>query len=135
MTPIERYSAFFASLTSDFSDESFYAVFATDAIFEDPFQKVYGRQSIIGVFRHMYSTLKNPHFEILESMGNTKSGYIRWTFIYNDEHFSGVSHVLFDSHEYVISHIDYWDAGSNVYEKIPLLGSLLRLIKSKIKAS
>ncbi|WP_373031545.1 hypothetical protein [Sulfurovum sp.] len=29
----------------------------------------------------------------------------------------------------IISHTDYWDAAENMYEKMPIVGSLLRFIK------
>jgi hypothetical protein len=135
MKPIDNYCEFFASLTSDFKDETFYEFFAPHAVFEDPFQRVCTIEEIITVFRHMYTTLNNPRFIIKESMSHEKSGYIRWEFIYDTNRFEGVSHVVFNDEGLVVSHRDFWDAASNVYETIPLLGSLLRLIKHKIKAS
>lgn len=137
---IELYSEFFATLKPDFKDKEFNDVFAPNALFEDPFQKVYGTEAIITVFRHMYATLYAPKFIVIESMGNHKSGYIRWKFLYSrnpnspQECIKGLSHVLFDNKGLVLSHIDYWDAAANVYEKIPLLGWILRLLKNKIKA-
>jgi len=141
MTPIEHYAQFFSTLKSDFRDEVFNDTFSPVALFEDPFQRVRGTEAIITVFRHMYETLYNPRFIIKESLGNEQSGYIRWKFVYarssthTDESFEGVSHVVFDENSFVVSHIDYWDAASNVYEKIPFLGFVLRLMKNKIKAS
>ena len=46
--------------------------------------------------------------------------------------FEGVSRMQINEEGKVISHIDYWDAAENVYEKIPLLGAVLRFIKRKI---
>lgn len=132
---IESYGHFFETLSPTFKDEEFEAVFATDARFADPFQSVVGIKAIIGVFRHMYATLKNPRFEILETFGDADKGYIRWRFHYDSSSFEGVSHVRFDSEGKVLSHIDYWDAASNVYEHIPLLGTVLRWLKHRIKAS
>jgi len=135
MKPIEDYCDFFASLTPDFDDEIFYGIFAPDAVFEDPFQRVCSVEKIITVFRHMYATLNHPKFIIKESMYHEKSGYIRWEFLYDTNRFEGVSHVVFNDEGLVVSHRDFWDAAANVYETIPLLGSLLRLVKHKIKAS
>ena len=135
MNCIENYCKFFSSLTSDFDDELFEQYFASDSLFQDPFQRVQGRKEIIAIFRHMFKTLENPRFVIKESLLNENSGYIRWEFFYNSKSFEGMSHVVFDQNSLVTSHIDYWDAASNVYEHIPILGSLLRLIKTKIIAS
>jgi len=135
MSPIEHYCAFFTSLAPDFDDEIFYEIFAPEAVFEDPFQRVCTIEEIITVFRHMYATLSHPRFIIKESMSHEQSSYIRWEFIYDNSRFEGVSHVVFNNDGLVISHHDFWDAASNIYETIPILGSLLRLIKMRIKAS
>lgn len=135
MNPLESYCEFFGSLSSDFEDQVFEKYFAQYALFQDPFQRVQGRKEIITIFRHMFKTLENPSFIIKESVLNGNSGYIRWEFFYDSKSFEGVSHVVFDENALVASHIDYWDAASNVYEHIPILGSLLRLIKTKIIAS
>ena len=133
MSPIENYGDFFAHLNADFDDEVFHAVFAPDAYFHDPFQEVHTANAIIKIFRHMYRTLDNPKFEILDSIGDEKKGFIRWSFVYGQERFEGVSHVRFDDKGRVVSHIDYWDAASNVYEKIPILGFILNRIKKHLK--
>jgi len=129
---IKSYARFFEDLSHTFKEDEFEKVFAKDAIFADPFQRVQGIKAIVAVFRHMYATLKNPRFEIIETIGDDEKGYIRWHFHYNDRSFEGVSRVQFDSEGKVLSHIDYWDAASNVYETIPIIGSLLRLIKQRI---
>lgn len=40
--------------------------------------------------------------------------------------------MLFDDSGKVIEHIDYWDAGGQVYERLPLLGSILRQVRGSI---
>lgn len=135
MSPLILYAHFFASLRSDFSEESFHSIFAENSYFRDPFQEVHGISGIITLFRHMYATLDHPYFEIIDVQGSDNGGYLRWVFYYNNDSFEGVSHVLFGSDGKVISHIDYWDAASHVYEKIPLLGFILRRIKRRLKAS
>jgi len=129
---IEQYAHFFETLTPTFAESEFKNLFTDDAVFADPFQHVQGVDKIISVFRHMYTTLNHPHFDVIETIGDNEKGYIRWRFYYNESSFEGISHVRFDSNGRVCSHIDYWDAASNVYEKIPLLGSLLRAIKKRL---
>lgn len=131
---IEEYALFFERLSSEFKDDEFETIFDTKAIFADPFQRVQGIKAIINVFRHMYQSLENPRFEILESIQNQDSGYIRWRFHYNTASFEGVSHIRFGKDGKVLSHIDYWDAASNIYEKLPVLGSILRWLRGKLSA-
>jgi hypothetical protein len=40
-----------------------------------------------------------------------------------------------ESHGWQVDlHKDYWDAAQELYEKLPLLGALMRWLKSKLRA-
>lgn len=136
----QDYAFFYDSLTAQTSKEEYASFFNEASTFQDPFQKVQGLDAIHNIFVDMYKTLHQPKFKILETVCDEKSTYIQWTFEYAMspikplESFTGVSRVTFDEHGKVLSHIDYWDAAENIYEKIPLLGSLIRIIKRKIHA-
>lgn len=136
----KQYAHFFESLTKESPLESYELFFNEKSTFEDPFQKVEGLDSIYKVFQHMYATLYEPMFRVTEVVENNAVAYIKWDFHFklsqNDEaqSFEGLSRAEFSEDGKIISHIDYWDAAYNVYEKIPLLGSVLRLIKRKIRA-
>lgn len=47
----------------------------------------------------------------------------------------GTSKVTFNAEGLVDSHIDFWDAGSEVYAKVPLLGWMIRKVRHKLSAS
>jgi hypothetical protein len=44
----------------------------------------------------------------------------------------GMSHLRFDAQGRVVYHQDYWNAADGLYEHIPLLGSLIRMIKRRL---
>lgn len=140
ITYAKQYANFFETLTKESNLESYSVFFNEDSSFEDPFQKVQGLDSIYRVFEHMYETLYEPRFVITELVENTSVTYLKWDFYFKlsqdtSEHsFEGVSRVNFSDAGKVLSHTDYWDAANNVYEKVPLLGSILRFIKRKIRA-
>ena len=46
----------------------------------------------------------------------------------------GVSHLKFDDHGKVAYHRDYWDAAEELYEKVPLLGCIMRRLKNAMAA-
>jgi len=135
---VKEYACFFENLRADDGIEHYKNIFAKDAIFEDPFQRVQGIEAIYKVFEHMFTSLQESKFKVLEIVCGENIAYLKWEFIfYRDAQYSsfeGVSRVVFDENQKVLSHIDYWDAAQNVYEKIPLLGSVLRYIKGKISA-
>lgn len=139
-TSAKAYADFFESITPRTSLEEYSKVFDKKVYFEDPFQKITGVEKVYDVFEHMYATLHNPKFDVHEIICDKECAYLRWDFSYQRsskhdiEKFTGVSRVQFLESGKVISHIDYWDAAENIYEKIPLLGAILRQIKKRITA-
>jgi hypothetical protein len=43
----------------------------------------------------------------------------------------GATHLVFDADGKVTVHRDYWDAAEELYEKLPLLGGLMRWLKRR----
>ena len=136
----KEYVDFFENLTKEDTKDLYKNFFDVNSSFEDPFQKVKGLDAIYKVFEYMYETLCEPKFIVDEIVENGSVAYLKWHFFFKlspkaeEQSFIGVSRVKFDSIGMVVSHVDYWDAAYNVYEKIPLLGSILRMIKRKLHA-
>ncbi|MFT7004658.1 MAG: hypothetical protein ACJAWW_002022 [Sulfurimonas sp.] len=139
-TIAKQYADFFEALSAQDSKEKYEIFFDKNSYFEDPFQKVQGLDAICKVFEHMYKTLHNPKFIVEETVSNDAVTYLRWNFTFKlsknaqKQSFVGVSRVEFTPEGKVLRHVDYWDAAQNVYEKVPLLGSVLRLIKRRLHA-
>ena len=140
MNNAKSYIAFFNNLDKQSVRGDYLKFFDENSYFEDPFQKVKGIDKIYKIFEDMYAKLYNPRFYIQECVSSENVSYIKWTFTYkSDENapetsFVGLSRVEFGDNGKVLEHIDFWDAGANVYEKIPLLGTIIRFIKRKIRA-
>lgn len=43
----------------------------------------------------------------------------------------GTSHLVFSEEGLVTLHRDYWDAAQELYEKLPLVGGLMRWLKKR----
>ncbi|RXJ94576.1 hypothetical protein CRV00_06520 [Malaciobacter molluscorum] len=135
---IKAYCDFFENIHKNTSIDKYKLFFDDNSVFQDPFQKVQGVNKIYKVFQDMYETLHSANFKIKDYSANDKQAFIQWKFIYkmkkssDESSFVGVSIVKFDENSKVISHIDYWDAASNIYEKIPFLGVILKIIRKKI---
>jgi hypothetical protein len=138
LTYAKQYAVFYEKLSADDGIEHYCKVFDKNVYFEDPFHQCRGVDELYHVFEKMYETLHMPRFTINEIICNEQTAYIRWVFDYQRtpiapvEKFTGVSRVQFLHNGKVISHVDYWDAAQHVYEKVPLLGSILSMIKKKI---
>lgn len=106
--------------------------------FVDPFNDVRGLDRFKEVFRHMYATLEEPRFTVRDSAVGGDAGYIRWHFDFilrgRVMTIEGMSEVAFGPDGRVTAHVDHWDAGAQVYARIPVLGGLIRWVRSRLSA-
>ncbi|USX19878.1 nuclear transport factor 2 family protein [Oxalobacteraceae bacterium OTU3REALA1] len=111
-------------------------VYAADAVFKDPFNEIRGHAAIIKVFEHMFVRLREPRFVVVEHMGRGDQAFLTWEMQFRfvrwpeqPQVIRGATHVWFDGEGKVVLHRDYWDAAEELYEKLPVLGSLMRYLK------
>jgi steroid delta-isomerase len=115
------------------------AIYAPDATFKDPFNAVRGLTDIQTVFAHMYVSLESPRFVITQRIVDGAQCFLTWEFRFRFKRFHtdvdqcivGGSHLQLDANGRITLHRDYWDAAEELYEKIPLLGGLMRWLKRK----
>ena len=137
---LQRYIALFQNLREE-DLALFKDVFAPDARFKDPFNDVRGVPAIQSVFRHMFDVCLEPRFEVHDWAVGERGAYLHWTFYFSlrkrpqREHgIEGMSRVSFDAEGLVCEHIDYWDAAGALYERLPIVGALLRRLRAAFAA-
>lgn len=114
-------------------------IYAADAQFKDPFNDVQGLDAIRGVFAHMFVALRQARFVITRQVTQGGDCFITWDFYFYlgnyrrdvEQKITGATHLVFDSEGLVRVHRDYWDAAEELYEKLPLVGSLMRWLKRR----
>ena len=111
-------------------------LYSADAYFKDPFNEVHGHAAIISIFKHMYQQVDNPRFKIRQSILEADDAFIVWDFYFRMKNkespelcIHGSSHLHFSTDHKVDYHRDYWDSAEELYEKIPGLGWLIRLLR------
>lgn len=132
---LQQVVAFYQSLTID-TVEQVNMLYAPDAFFKDPFNEVCGNAAIAAIFRHMFAQVEAPRFVVTEHFLQDDSAWLTWNFYFRMKRFNraeqcirGASHLRFAENGQVGFHRDYWDAAEELYEKLPLLGSLMRWLK------
>jgi hypothetical protein len=113
--------------------------YASDARFKDPFNEVQGLAAVTQVFEHMYVALDAPHFVITHSLVDGDQAFLTWDFKFKFKRFDtqtlqtvrGGTHLQFNAQGLIILHRDYWDAAEELYEKLPLLGGVMRWLKAR----
>ncbi|MEZ5824067.1 MAG: nuclear transport factor 2 family protein [Geminicoccaceae bacterium] len=118
--------------------------FSTDARFADPFNDVTGRDAIRRVFERMFEDVDDPRFVVTGRAGAGDTHYLRWHFTCRPKGFlgrsgdlviDGMSEVRLDSDGRVCLHVDHWDAARQLYEHVPVLGSILGILRRKLGIS
>lgn len=111
--------------------------YCADASFRDPFNQVVGIDAIQTIFHHMFENTQSPRFVLDTPLCDGLAAFVTWQFHFGlrGKHLiiEGSSHLEFNDQGKVTFHRDYWDASEELYEKLPLIGSLLRWIKRKIR--
>lgn len=113
-------------------------LFAPGARFIDPFNDVRGRPAIRRVFAHMFETLEQPRFEVLQAMARGDTALLLWEMRFRSGErprcIQGMSRLRFDAQGLVSLHQDHWDPARQLYEELPLLGALLRWLRRRLSA-
>lgn len=109
--------------------------------FQDPLTDVKGMSELISYYKHAYSKVKQIRFDFHEmhQAGDTVTGEWNMTLSVsglnggNPYTVHGVSVLTFSKDSgRVIRHRDYVDIGEMVYERVPVVGSAIRAIKSRL---
>ena len=136
--PVDGVIEFFEQLTPQHLQQ-LHTLYAADARFKDPFNEVQGLPAIGGIFAHMYTALHEPRFVITTRIVDGRQAFLGWDFMFRFRRFDtratqtvrGGSHLVFDDHGLVVLHRDYWDAAEELYEKLPVVGALMRWLKKR----
>jgi steroid Delta-isomerase len=116
-------------------------IYTPDARFKDPFNDVQGVPAITAIFAHMFDSLEQPHFVIHDVIVQAEQCFMTWDFVFTMHRFNraeqvirGSSHLKLAADGRIHHHRDYWDAAEELYEKLPLLGGLMRWLKRRVNA-
>lgn len=113
--------------------------YTEQAFFKDPFNEVRDLIGVQRIFAHMFETLDAPRFVVRDGLVQNDQCFLTWDFGFRLKgrpqlrQIHGSSHLRFAADGRIKYHRDYWDAAEEFYEKLPLLGGLLRLIKRRLK--
>lgn len=111
-----------------------------DLHFADPFNDVRGIAAMQRILAKMFADLREPRFVVTHHAWDGELCFLRWRFTARSKSgdpwaIEGMSELRFAADGKVASHIDHWDAGKQFYEKLPLIGALLRLIRRRVAAN
>ena len=114
-------------------------LYAPDATFKDPFNDVRGLPDIERIYSHMFEALNAPRFIVTSQLVDGPACFLIWEFKFYFKNFDktteqtvrGGTHLLLDAQGKITAHRDYWDPAEEVYEKLPVLGGVMRWLKKR----
>jgi steroid Delta-isomerase len=115
-------------------------VYVADAYFKDPFNEVKCLDDIRAIFERMFDALAEPHFTIVNRVVEGEQVMLEWDFTFRIRRWKpatmqlvhGVSHLRLAADGRIAYHRDYWDTAEELYSKLPLLGGLMRFLRTKM---
>ncbi|AFU98779.1 nuclear transport factor 2 family protein [Simiduia agarivorans] len=115
------------------------SVYHPQAVFIDPIHRIEGLESIESYFRQMSENLISCQFEFTHSMEQGDEAFLRWVMRYRHPRLRGgaeiampgISRLRF-SGDKVIEHEDCYDMGAMVYEHVPLIGRVVRWLRTRL---
>lgn len=138
-TAVRAYAKAFEELTPERLD-ALCAHCAEGVRFKDPFNDVTGRPAYRRVFEDMFERTREPRFLLHDIAVSGATGYLHWRLDFIPAgakevwRFDGMSIVTVDADGLIASHVDHWDTAEQLYEKLPVIGAILRLIKRRLAA-
>lgn len=115
--------------------------YSDDATFKDPFNDVRGLPAVQRVFDHMFVQVHEPRFVVTAAVVEGNDCFLVWGFLFHfkgrsqaEQTVHGSTHLRFAADGRIAMHRDYWDAAEELYEKLPLLGALMRWLKRCVNA-
>ena len=134
---IENFKEYYKVFAEDVIRRDTKKLYARDAYFRDGYKEVKGVDAIETYFIATTKAVVSCTFDITDVSVHEGNYYFRWVMKLtikrdkdNPMEQIGMSHIRFDPEGKVIFHADYWDT-SIVFERVPVLGSIIRWAKEQ----
>jgi hypothetical protein len=137
MSSLDKLKQWYATLTIDTLPD-LYLFYAPGASFKDPFNEVSGIAAIEQIFLHMFKTTEHPTFTFIDTLQQGNQAFLSWHFNFGlngkEYEVKGGTHLYLDEAGLITMHRDYWDAAEELWQKLPILGTLVRWLRRKFAA-
>ncbi len=114
-------------------------IYHPEVVFEDAAHRLEGRDALCDYFQTLYTNVTRCDFVIDEQQQVGDRGFLTWRMELRHPKLqngapilvNGASHLKF-SQSQVIYHRDYFDLGEMLYENLPLLGAVIKIVKQRL---
>ena len=115
-------------------------IYTPDVVFRDPVHELRGLPALRTYYGRLYDGVVSCQFEFEDEVISGDQGMLVWIMRFQHARFRrgetlelrGVSHLKFRDDGKVFQHHDYFDMGAFIYERVPVLGGIIRAIKNRL---
>jgi limonene-1,2-epoxide hydrolase len=133
---IEQFLAKMNSIQHGNAKQVLANIYSENIVFIDPIKSVSGLEDLTKYFEDLYQSVTSCHFTLTSHLPNSHRYSLEWVMhlqhkkISNNQkiELNGASFIEFKDDK-VCYHRDYYDLGALVYERIPILGSVIRKVR------
>ncbi|MCG6659459.1 nuclear transport factor 2 family protein [Halomonas campisalis] len=137
---LEAFCGFFNNLDKSCTEE-LYRFYTSDVVFIDPLHRIEGTEALERYFASLYENVTACRFRFHERQRLGDTAFATWTLHLTHPRLAkgreiqveGCSRLRFaaDGSGKVACHRDYFDVGALLYERLPLLGGVIRQLKRR----
>ncbi len=137
---LARFSDLFSVFTPEAMREKVRAVYAEDVYFYDTLKEVRGVDALEAYLVESAEALEAGRVEVRDVAQSQGNYYVRWVMELQFKKMRrgrmtrsvGISHLRFNAAGKIVYHRDYWDAAGGLFEHIPVVGWMIRVIKGRL---
>lgn len=115
-------------------------VYQENIVFIDPIHQINGLNQLTTYFNHLYENMLSCRFNIENVIIDDKQASIIWTMEYQHSKINGGESISVNGSSFlqydekIYYHRDYFDVGQMLYEQLPVLSSVISMVKKRAVA-
>mgnify|MGYP001819194234 FL=1 len=136
---VERFLELFETFDSDSVAAAARALYANNAYFNDVFVELWGANAVADYLAQSADKTADIEIDVEDCVQAEGEVYLRWTMRFETNGLRsrtvtapGITHLRFDDGGRIAYHRDYWDGSGALAEFVPLVGGVLRSVRSSL---
>lgn len=135
---VEQFKSVYQQLNKD-NVASLAEIYQPEMTFIDPFHHVQGLPAFQDYIANLYANVTDCRFQFGQPQGDLQLMYVDWQMQFIHPRLAGgqaisvpgVSQLQWQDGK-VLKHRDFFDGGAVLYEHVPVLGQVIRLLKRRM---